>query len=271
MATRSRYRSKCLRSGGSVPQPRVSGTSAIDELLSSGFDRAELSLLASEDAVATKLGGYYRPAGELADDPAVPARCIRFDRSDRRCRGRVDRRPRLCRCDLRDRRGRHVGRRTWRGRRRGRARWRRRRFDRLGACALGSAITTPPIRMTKSKTAVAPWVRAWNESDEARAFEIIGKHAADTVHSRSIRDTGSTPGLLASGNPNPVRLAADCNTPKRWPDMPAIDAALNRAGRAANLRPGRSNSPGGRFDLRSGGATEPPLPQWARATQRRDA
>ena len=46
--------------------------SAIDELLSSGFDRAELSLLASEDAVATKLGGYYRPAGDLADDPAVP-------------------------------------------------------------------------------------------------------------------------------------------------------------------------------------------------------
>ena len=46
--------------------------SAIDELLSSGFDRAELSLLASEDAVATKLGGYYRPVNEMADNPAVP-------------------------------------------------------------------------------------------------------------------------------------------------------------------------------------------------------
>jgi hypothetical protein len=46
--------------------------SAIDELLSSGFDRAELSLLASEDAVAAKLGGHYLTASEMADDPAVP-------------------------------------------------------------------------------------------------------------------------------------------------------------------------------------------------------
>ena len=46
--------------------------SAIDELLVSGFDRAELSLLASEAAVAEKLGGYYRSASDLADDPAVP-------------------------------------------------------------------------------------------------------------------------------------------------------------------------------------------------------
>src|SRR3954466_750318 len=45
--------------------------SAIDELLSSGFDRAELSLLASEAAVAEKLGGYYRTS-DMADDPAVP-------------------------------------------------------------------------------------------------------------------------------------------------------------------------------------------------------
>ena len=29
------------------------------------------------------------------------------------------------------------------------------------------------------------WVRAWNASDEARALEIIGKHAADKVHSRA--------------------------------------------------------------------------------------
>lgn len=35
---------------------------AIDELLSSGFDRAELSLLASEKAVDEKLGRHYRKA-----------------------------------------------------------------------------------------------------------------------------------------------------------------------------------------------------------------
>jgi hypothetical protein len=45
---------------------------AIDELLSSGFDRADLSLLASETAVAEKLGRHYRETGALADDPEVP-------------------------------------------------------------------------------------------------------------------------------------------------------------------------------------------------------
>jgi hypothetical protein len=47
---------------------------AIDELLSSGFDRAELSLLASERAVEEKLGDKYRKVTELEDDAAVPRR-----------------------------------------------------------------------------------------------------------------------------------------------------------------------------------------------------
>ena len=45
---------------------------AIDELLSSGFDRAELSLLASEKAVDEKLGRHYRKASELEDNAKVP-------------------------------------------------------------------------------------------------------------------------------------------------------------------------------------------------------
>jgi len=45
---------------------------AIDELLSSGFDRAELSLLASESAVDTKLGHAYRKVTDLEDDPDAP-------------------------------------------------------------------------------------------------------------------------------------------------------------------------------------------------------
>ena len=45
---------------------------AIDELLSSGFDRADLSLLASEAAVTEKLGHRYRKVSELEDDPGVP-------------------------------------------------------------------------------------------------------------------------------------------------------------------------------------------------------
>jgi hypothetical protein len=45
---------------------------AIDELLSSGFHRSELGLLASETAVREKLGGQFKSVSALADDPAVP-------------------------------------------------------------------------------------------------------------------------------------------------------------------------------------------------------
>ena len=45
---------------------------AIDDLLSSGFGHAELSLLASEAAVDEKLGHKYKKVEELEDDAAVP-------------------------------------------------------------------------------------------------------------------------------------------------------------------------------------------------------
>jgi hypothetical protein len=46
--------------------------SAIDELLSAGFHRSELSLLADENTVREKLGHQYGKAHELADNPDVP-------------------------------------------------------------------------------------------------------------------------------------------------------------------------------------------------------
>jgi hypothetical protein len=45
---------------------------AIDELLSSGFHRADLSLLASEHVVKEKLGYRYKNVNSLQDDPRVP-------------------------------------------------------------------------------------------------------------------------------------------------------------------------------------------------------
>jgi hypothetical protein len=45
---------------------------AIDELLSSGFHRAELSLLASEHTVRQKLGRHYEKTSLLDDAPGVP-------------------------------------------------------------------------------------------------------------------------------------------------------------------------------------------------------
>jgi len=45
---------------------------AIDELLSAGFDRAELSLLASAASVEEKLGHAYQKVSDIVDDPEIP-------------------------------------------------------------------------------------------------------------------------------------------------------------------------------------------------------
>ena len=45
---------------------------AIDELQSSGFDRAEISVLAGVDTVEKKLGHRYKKVAELEDDAEVP-------------------------------------------------------------------------------------------------------------------------------------------------------------------------------------------------------
>jgi hypothetical protein len=45
---------------------------AIDELLDSGFHRAELSLLAGEDAVNEQLDGHYASVAAIADDSSTP-------------------------------------------------------------------------------------------------------------------------------------------------------------------------------------------------------
>src|SRR5205085_2689157 len=45
---------------------------AIDELLSFGFHRAELSLLASEETVIEKLGSGFANARAVEDDPVAP-------------------------------------------------------------------------------------------------------------------------------------------------------------------------------------------------------
>ena len=49
---------------------------AIDELLSSGFHRAELSLLASEEAVNERLGSGFANARAVEDDPGCSANSI---------------------------------------------------------------------------------------------------------------------------------------------------------------------------------------------------
>lgn len=45
---------------------------AVDELLSSGFNQADVSLLASESAVEEKLGHIYEKVAQLEDDTTIP-------------------------------------------------------------------------------------------------------------------------------------------------------------------------------------------------------
>jgi hypothetical protein len=61
-----------VREAVAVFHDRESFQDAIEELMSAGFDRSELSLLASTQAIESKLGHAYRKIQELEDDPTVP-------------------------------------------------------------------------------------------------------------------------------------------------------------------------------------------------------
>jgi hypothetical protein len=160
--------------------------SAVDELLSSGFDRAELSLLAGENAVVSKLGGYYPAAGEMADDPAVPRTAF------------------VSSAAIADAEGGLIGGLAYVG----------------ATVAVGSVVmsggalaATIAIAILAGGTggligsALARWVghhhaaylndqidngglllwaRAWNSADEQRALAIMKNHAADHVHAHGM-------------------------------------------------------------------------------------
>jgi hypothetical protein len=66
------YRSDAVREVVAVFHEAERFESAIDELLSSGFDRAGISLLASEQAVENKLGHRFAKTSDLMDEDDVP-------------------------------------------------------------------------------------------------------------------------------------------------------------------------------------------------------
>ncbi|MDP1840887.1 MAG: hypothetical protein Q8N31_26925 [Reyranella sp.] len=70
--TPAKQRHRTVREAVGIFKDAENLQAAIDELLESGFHRAELSLLASEHAVDEKLGHKYRKVSSLADDPVVP-------------------------------------------------------------------------------------------------------------------------------------------------------------------------------------------------------
>lgn len=61
-----------IREAVGVFQTAEQMEAAIEELEEHGFDRAEISLLASDDAVRQKLGHRFYDAKSLEDDPSVP-------------------------------------------------------------------------------------------------------------------------------------------------------------------------------------------------------
>jgi hypothetical protein len=155
---------------------------AIDELLSSGFDRAELSLLASKDAVERKLHRHYRLAHEMADDPASPR--VAF----------------VSTAAIGDAKGGLIGGLTYVG-----------ATVAAGAMVLSGGALAPTIAAAVLSggagaligTVLAHWVghhharylgeqidngglllwvRAWDEQDEARAIQILRRHAGERVH-----------------------------------------------------------------------------------------
>jgi hypothetical protein len=64
--------SHMIREAVGVFHDRDAFQNAVEDLLSAGFDRSELSLLASEEAVEQKLGHAYKKVQELEDDATVP-------------------------------------------------------------------------------------------------------------------------------------------------------------------------------------------------------
>ena len=62
----------CTREAVGVFADATGMQAAIDELLASGFEVDALNLLASTEAVESKLGHKFRKVAELEDDPTVP-------------------------------------------------------------------------------------------------------------------------------------------------------------------------------------------------------
>ena len=76
MTSSGQFQDRLVREAVGVFQDAAALEAAVDSLLSQGFDRAEISLLAGEQAVESKLGAHYRRVQDLEDDPEAPRRAF---------------------------------------------------------------------------------------------------------------------------------------------------------------------------------------------------
>lgn len=172
---------------------------AIDDLLSSGFDRAELSLLAGEHVVEAKLGHRYRKAQMLADEAAIPRTAYVSTEAIGGAEGGL------------------IGGLLY-----------------VGATMAAGAVVASggTLALAIAAAAVAGstggligsllanfvgyhhahylqeqiehgglllWVRTWDDGDEAKAVAILGKHAGENVHVHGTRDTAQTGPFIETG------------------------------------------------------------------------
>jgi len=166
---------------------------AIDELRRSGFDRADISLLASEQSVEEKLGHLYDKVGELEDDPSVPRAAYVSTEA------------------VGDAEGGLIGGLVY-----------------VGAVAAAGAMVASGGSLAGVIAAAAMaggaggvvgsvlaklvgerharhiqeqidhgglllWVRTWDKEEERRAVEILTKHSAHDVHVHALPGTGESP------------------------------------------------------------------------------
>jgi hypothetical protein len=66
------HKGETVREAVAVFNDEATLVAAADELMSSGFDRADLSLVAGEEAVTEKLGRMYQRVETEEDDPKLP-------------------------------------------------------------------------------------------------------------------------------------------------------------------------------------------------------
>lgn len=171
---------------------------AVGDLLTHGFNRAEISLLASEDVVENKMGHLYRRVPQLEDDTSVP-------------------RAAYIPGAMGDAEGAVIGGLMYVGAVIG--------FMPIvisggaiaaailagaigggGGAAIGSILAgmigkhhSDYIADQLERGGLLLWVRTWNKGDETRAVEILKKHSSQDVHLHGISDTPQNDEVKALG------------------------------------------------------------------------
>lgn len=161
---------------------------ALDDLMSNGFDRSEISLLASTEAVEKELGHAYKSVRSLEDDPAAPA--IAYVSTE--TRGGAE--------------GAVIGGLIYLGVLAGivpvvvsggalAAVLAAGAIGGGGGAAIGSILGAiieqnhaDYVEEQLRKGGLLLWVRTWNEADEKRAVAILKEHSGADVHLHGVPD-----------------------------------------------------------------------------------